>query len=178
MAVMDAGEDPVAWLRAQIEARLELARQADTAEPWEADKHYDALWAVDLQPSAGMVPGIQQWQDAQVSGIGDVSSYEAPRFLLAFAWHAQHIAANDPQDVIAQCEAELAILDLHEPVIPADFEGQEEWQECRECGPNNDLSNIFARPGGGETFWPCRTVRLLAGAYKRRPGFPEAFAAD
>ncbi len=29
---------------------------------------------------------------------------------------APHIAMNDPQDVIARCEAELAILDEHAPV--------------------------------------------------------------
>ena len=161
-------QDPVAWLRAAIEARLELARKADTGNPWEADKHYDALWAVDFQPSAGMVPDGQQWQDVQVSGITDTGSYDAPRWVLAFAWHAQHIALNDPQDTIARCEAELAILDEH---AAADFAAYGD-RLCRRCRWDDD------EPGRDDdahhwVVYPCRTVNLLAGGYRHTPGYRE-----
>ena len=66
--------------------------------------------------------------------------------------------ANDPQDTIARCEAELAILDEHGPWdLDADA-------YCSACG---DVPQVA---------YPCRTVRLLTGGYKHRPGFPAVFA--
>ena len=105
-------DEAVAWLRRAVLARLEIARKADTGEQWEADRHYDGLYTVDLKPGDGMVPDGQDWQDAQ-AGMKDACSYENPRFLTMFIFHAQHVAANDPPDTIARCEAELGILDLH-----------------------------------------------------------------
>ena len=35
------------------------------------------------------------------------------RFLDAWVWHARFIAGNDPGQVTADCEADLAILDAH-----------------------------------------------------------------
>ena len=71
------------------------------------------------------------------------------------------IAANDPRSVIARCEAELAILDEHR----AEAGCFPDELCCVTCG---DFPQVL---------FPCRTVRLLAGGYKHRPGFPAAFAA-
>ena len=74
---------------------------------------------------------------------------------------ARHIALNDPQDVIARCEAELAILDAHEQ--------DEGW--CLYCERNCkcDLGDDCV-----EDSWrayPCPTVRLLASGYRHREGY-------
>ena len=102
----------VAWLRQQVQARLEMARKADTGESWEADRRYGAAWDVDLKPSLGPVASPGDGREASL-GIEDCDDFENPRFLSAMVFHAQHIAANDPRDTVARCEAELGILDLH-----------------------------------------------------------------
>jgi len=77
-------------------------------------------------------------------------------------YQAAHIALNDPQDTIARCEAELAILDEHYP------------QDRGESIPGADCGICWhvGVPGASEPY-PCRTVRLLASGYKHRPGYRE-----
>lgn len=170
---MSDGEDPVAWLRAQVEARKALAREASE----HADGHWwrrmtDAGHFDDhrLEPVGHLWAGEPVLDaDGDVTGGGEIVVYDEGRPSDA---QFDHIAANDPRDVIARCEAELAILDQHQPVSVAEGEFVvKRWQECQECGPNNDLSGVYAVPGEGESFWPCQTLRILVGAYKHQPGF-------
>ncbi len=147
---MSSEEGPVAWLRTQVEARKAAAKLA---------AREGGTWTQD---DPERYPGSIESLGGKV--VYDEGSPDERQ--------AAHIALNDPQDTIARCEAELAILDLHQPVA----EGGSGWLECQECGPNNDASGILAIPGQGETFWPCATVRLLAGGYRHRPGFPADFA--
>ncbi len=150
----------LSWLRAAITERLGLARKANTGDRWEADKHYDALWSVDLQPSAGTVSDGEDWQSAQVTGIADAASYEAPRWLLAFTWHARHIAANDPQDTIARCEAELAILDACE--------------EATEAGRIPEGATWSDDAAGAVL--AERVISLVAAGYRHHPGWKAEWA--
>ena len=71
---------------------------------------------------------------------------------------------------VARCEAELAILDEHRG-DPSEWGGRRPdgaWQRqglvCMSCGHDDGHSGVA---------WPCRTVRLLAGGYKHRPGYRE-----
>ena len=64
---------------------------------------------------------------------------------------AAHIAMNDPRDVIARCEAELAILDLCA-----------EWAAFR-----------YVEEEASAFCLAQHTVRLLAGGYKNWPGYRE-----
>jgi hypothetical protein len=66
---------------------------------------------------------------------------------------AAHMVLNDPQDTIARCEAELAILDEH-----GLYDVNDEAY-CRICG---DCPQVA---------YPCRTVSLLAAAYRHREGY-------
>lgn len=160
--------DPVAWLRAQIEARLKLAREASAP----TDGHWwrrmaDAGHVDDgtLEPVGALYAGEPLLDvDGDVCGGEEIVVYDEGR---PSDVQFEHIAGNDPQDTIARCEAELAILDAHKPV----WEGG--WQECGECGPNNDSSGILAIPRDGDVWWPCRTFRLILGAYRFRSGYDE-----
>lgn len=60
---------------------------------------------------------------------------------------AIHIALHDPADVVARCEAALALLAGH-------------GGDCPECSSGT----------------PCRSVRLLAIGYRRRPGWRDEWA--
>jgi hypothetical protein len=86
-------DDLVAWLREQIRARMQLARAA-TPGPWEFegdDPADDELYSTadERLPTVAWARG----QDRQVA-------------------NGRLMEANDPQDTIARCEAELAILDV------------------------------------------------------------------
>ena len=123
-------EDPAAWLRAQVVARLAAAKLA---------AREGGKWTQD-----GVNTG-------NISSLGGQVVYDEGS---PDEYQAAHIALNDPQDVIARCEAELAILDEHGPSEVAP-------DACRRCK-------------GGLAF-PCRTVRLLASGYRHRPGYAEAW---
>lgn len=149
---MSSDEELSAWFRAAIEARREAAKLA---------AREGGAWTQDdpLRYSG------------RISSLGGPVVYDEGS---PDEYQAAHIALNDPQDTIARCEAALAILDLHKPVIPVAFEDEgREWRECQECGPNNGLSEFWAVPGQGEAFWPCETIRLLASGYRHWPGYRE-----
>ena len=154
-------EGAVAWLRQRIRERLYLARHAielGNAAEW-TELSSGVLMTIAPDAPQDRWDGVHPMGDSSLSRL---------------------MEANDPQDTIARCEAELAILDLHESVPVAGWEDNRpifRWQECQECGPNNDQSGVYAVPGEGEAFYPCSTIRLLASGYKHRPGFPAALAA-
>jgi hypothetical protein len=167
-------EEPVAWLRRQIEARLALAREAAerTDGHWwrrMADAgHYDDhrlepvghLWAGEPVPDV----------DGDVFGGEEIVVYDEGR---PSDVQFDHIAANDPQDTIARCEAELAILDEHAS------DGDRIDPECVGCAARHPASCECGWQSAGGQHWrtaapyPCRTVRLLASGYKHRPGYRE-----
>jgi uncharacterized protein DUF6221 len=143
--------DSLSWLRQVIAERLELARAAGGGS-----------WTLRGHPSEHVM--ISSGTGALVWDEGDPSEEEGA-----------HIAANDPRDVIARCEAELGILDLHQPASQPDYpDAPRMWLECRECGPNNSYPEIWAAPGEGEAFYPCGTLVLLAAGYRHHPGYAEA----
>lgn len=168
---MSSDDEAAAWLRAAITDRLELAREAATPG--------------DLRGTGARLEGV--WETG-CRCEGECRSYPSCEEVTGDAihiysegghdsWQAEHIVANDPRDTIARCESELGILDEHQPIIPVSFEQEgREWQECRECGPNNNYPEIYAVPGKGEAFYPCRTVRLLLHSYRFRPGYRQEWA--
>jgi Family of unknown function (DUF6221) len=171
-------EGPVAWLRAAIEARKAVA-EAAAPGPWQLENSdRDPYWngrSWEFGPDASARRNVMRHWRVKGPRVGIESAGNDAYFVPDL----EFIVLNDPQDTIARCEAELAILDQHEPVIPVSLEQEaREWQECRECGPNNNYPEIYAVPGKGEAFYPCQTVRLLAGGYKHRPGFPASLAAN
>jgi hypothetical protein len=59
---------------------------------------------------------------------------------------SKHIAFNDPRQILADCEADLTLLELHSHRV---------WDVCRGCGLKA----------------PCGTARTLAARYRHRPGY-------
>lgn len=122
------------WLREQVAQRMETAREA-----------CGPAWRLDVQASCECCTRVVRAQSGALVVTPD--DRDAP-----------HVALNDPQDVIARCEAELAIITRCESVHAA-----------------------FADPAGG--LWPDVTRRErshafatladLASSYKHREGYAE-----
>jgi hypothetical protein len=143
-------DDFTAWLRQRIQARLALARgtiELGNAEVW-------------TEPSSGVL----------VTGDDDENHWHGT-WAMGDSTLTRLMAANDPRDTIARCEAELAILDEHAPDYLSKY-GSPGPPLCRRC--------ITAREGYEELWegdpYPCRTVRLLGSAYKHQPGYREEWA--
>jgi hypothetical protein len=140
MAAMSSEEGPVAWLRQRIRERLYLAQHA-------IELGNAAKWTE--QSSGVLVTGepteTDVWHGTWATGDSSLTRL---------------MEANDPQDTIARCEAELAILDEHPPYA-------DDPDHCARC--QNWLYAVAAP-------WPCTTIRALAWGYRHRRGFPAAFA--
>jgi uncharacterized protein DUF6221 len=146
---MSSEEEAVEWLRQRIRERLYLAQHAielGSASVW-TELSSGVLMTVDPDAAQDTRDGVHPLGDSSLTRL---------------------MEANDPQDVIARCEAELGILGEH--------------------GARNGYGlalELYGKPGDEmvcicktcETPPPCKTVRLLAGGYKHRPGYPDAFAA-
>ena len=145
-------DEAIEWLRQQVQARLDAARKAGTGEPWEADRHYDALYFVDMKPSDGPVTSAVDLHEASL-GMPEMHDFENPRFLWASTFQARHIALNDPQDVIARCEAELGILHVY-GLWAAEDEPGHPAMGAAACAVSD-------------------AVRHLASGYKHRDGYAE-----
>lgn len=141
----------VPWLRQRIRERMYLATHAVELGSF-------AEW--EERSSGVLVTGdgtdADPWRGTWVTGDSSVTRL---------------MEANDPRDTIARCEAELALLDLHTPVAVGS------WEECGECGPNNQGSTLIAVPGDGDDFFhfPCRTLRVVVHGYRFRPGYRGAW---
>lgn len=98
------------FLRARIAERRALAVAASPG-PWHANEEHDEVVAVD---------GITVADGFALSG----------RQLRATV---DHIAANDPEDVIAGCDAKLALIDEIEPLLPAEPEPDPQVPETGWC---------------------------------------------
>jgi hypothetical protein len=100
LAMADVTESIPETLRRAARLMRERAQRADTGEPWESDRHYDALYVVDLKPSLGPVANSQAWVEAHL-GRDDVYEFEQPRFLAALHEIADHIASWHPAVALA-----------------------------------------------------------------------------
>jgi Family of unknown function (DUF6221) len=166
---MSSEEEPAAWLRKTIEG--------DKARVEGMAALLGAGWSTRRNDSDGFdytVYGTDPDEPVADTWRADVASW---------------LADNDPQDVIARCEAELAILDEHRLVV-ADRglpeQGQSRGTGYRVIWGNPTETQIQDAPmmwrnldcAACRRMFPCRTVRLLADGYRHRPGYPAAFAAD
>ncbi|MEF9521303.1 DUF6221 family protein [Streptomyces sp. RB13] len=69
---------------------------------------------------------------------------------------AEHIVAHDPARVLREIDAKRQVIDLHAP-------GEMEYVDGDVC--------MACDVRGGEPFYPCKTLRLLALPYADRPGY-------
>lgn len=124
------------WLRAQILERKKTAEAAaETPRPdWTAITRRGKKRMVGIiEATTNMQPSRRWLFNAETE-----------------ATNVLHIAFNDPQDTIARCEAELALLDLHEPIV-------------------GDRANYtIAEQNRAED-----VMLILASGYRHRPGWQE-----
>ncbi len=159
-------DEPVAWLRQRIRERLYLAQR--TIELGNA-----AEW---IEQSSGVLVTGEPTETDTWHGTWPMGDSSLARLM----------EANDPQDTIARCEAELAILDEHRLVLADRGDSHTAHPEYRIARDNPTAEQVAM---ANDMQWdkdcracrrryPCRTVRLLAGGYRHRLGFPAAFAVD
>jgi hypothetical protein len=146
---MSSEEEPVAWLRKRINERLYLAQR--TIELGNA-----AAWT---ELSTGVLVTGEPTETDAWHGTWPTGDSSLTRLM----------EANDPQDTIARCEAELAILDLY---------GKTTAIVCSSAGKPGFFAAREYLDGIRELCALKEVIRLLASGYKHRPGFPAAFAAD
>ena len=143
--VVSVGEDPVAWLRAQVEARKATAKLA---------AREGGKWTQD-----GVHTG-------SISSLGGQVVYDEGS---PDEYQAAHIALNDPQDTIARCEAELAIIaDL---LAETHFLDNREWYGCQAIDENDQPTGSECTCGRDEGVG--RRLRRLASGYRHWPGYRE-----
>jgi hypothetical protein len=133
-----------AWLRAQVEADKAAALAVrDNSAPWEG-----------------------RWQPRGTHGLETYNGWPlaiaGPRFGDFRPGVLEHIAIHDPRDVIADCDAKLAVLDLCERVIRDDAEDHDD------CGAADSWTGFAVAR---------LTVQLLASGYRHRDGWQEEWAA-
>jgi Family of unknown function (DUF6221) len=158
---VSADEGPVTWLRQRIRERLHLARHAielGNAAEWIEQSSGVLLFAGPTETDA--------WNGTWASGDSSVTRL---------------MEANDPQDTIARCEAELAILGEHYILTDGDRNPAYEAFSLYPCGPKGGARDRgsgcvtchYYSQGAVKSYGICRTVRLLASGYRYRPGYRE-----
>lgn len=134
--------DLAGWLRPLVEARKATAEAAAARST--ADWHRNA----------------DDYRNDVCDSNGDVVVYDEGT---PTEEESAHIAANDPRDVIAQCEADLLTLDEHKHYLANAPDSADNVADfgCGTC-------HVHPHDGGtcGEGW--CRTIRLLAWGYRFR----------
>jgi hypothetical protein len=152
--------DLVAFLRQRLQDDEDAARgAADSAGTnWIGTMESGNPWRY----SDGQ--GVYTWSEEGVES-------DRPQ-VAAVQWEPvqDHIARHDPARVLADVQAKRAILKEHPSEGPID----EHWSWsrlypwCTTCSDADD----------GPTYWPCRTVLLLASVYADHPDFDPAWAVS
>lgn len=139
-------DEAIGWLRQQVTQRLETARKASHGS--------DGRWVGREQTKYGPHGHLRDNSGEVV--VYDEGSPSDCEF--------EHIALNDPQDVIARCEAELGILNLH----------QHERLGGR-TAQRNDLGCALCHEDDGVQWHPgwCDTVKAVASGYRHRDGYTQ-----
>lgn len=138
------------FLRTRIAERRALA-EAATEGPWEGVVDHHQRGVVDASV----------WSDKLGYYITEkISSGERHEA------DALHIAANDPAAVIADCDAKLAIVDMHPPEeIPE--HSRRSWQGFTiQCA--SESWKVYS-DAENRVEYPCRTLRLLAQPFAGHP---------
>jgi hypothetical protein len=156
VAVVSEQAELVPWLRAQVQARLDLARECSQGSDGHWWRRTHVLGDGTAVPVGALYEGAQllDWDGEPGPGEWTVVYDEGSPGDAQF----EHIAGNDPRDTIARCESELAVLDAHD----------EAWR----------LLNTPAGQGhlqvGRAQAWRS-AVRHIGYAYRHRPGYLEAW---
>ena len=170
---MSSEVEPVAWLRKTVEGDLAAAKiigaggfapqRWDTEPPGQVNPEHipasdqvSAVLGLDREEApCGWVEIVAYDRLNNEPPERDGRDSTAPVMLVDSGRREfDHIIRHDPRNVIADCEAKLAILDEH---------GSEHM-----CFENTRDGNTWSWYDGD-----CRVMRTIAGAYRHRPGYRE-----
>lgn len=151
-------DELVPWLRGVIGERLALARHAISVQ---AEVESGVVMVPAERP-----PASPRWHE-QSSGVlvtGEGSEDDAwyGTWAMGDSRLTRFIADNDPETVIARCEADLAALDLHRP----NSKVIDQWTRCYHCNDSN----------GDYEPYPCDDVRLIGYGYRFKDGYRSEWA--
>jgi hypothetical protein len=136
--------DMLSWLRQQIELRRSLAELA-SGESWAARRVMDVGYMVADKDSGTAVARLWVEMGDLVDGFHSAGANPLDT--------SKHIAFNDPRQIIADCETDLEIADLH---------GRDAMDACRACGG----------------YFPCLTLLAVVSRYRHRPGYLPEWAPE
>lgn len=154
-------DEAVKWLREQVQARLAQARAlaiASKGGDWAATLNGDFDWTVFTRSDAGLT-GVDAVADMWRA---DVAAY---------------LVANDPRQIIADCEADLEVLREHHILWRTDCD--EKWEEFSVVsvgGASKDFGCVtchYYGMGGVKGYGYCVTIRAFAARFRHRPGYTE-----
>ena len=169
MAVMTDPE-MLSWLRKMISQRLYLAQHA-------IELGNNAEW---VEQSSGVLVTSEPTETDAWHGTWLTGDSSLTRLM----------EANDPQDTIARCEAELAILDEHRLILadrgyhdhadhrlPQQYRVVDETPDSQAIGRAN-MMQYDVDCHACHRRWPCRTILLLAAGYRHHPGWLPQWAPE
>jgi len=183
-------DDLVTWLRRQVEDDLSIARMIsqggfeaqrwDTEPPGQVNPPRDPASAA-ISKAIGQEPEYScGWVQIVVyeREIGDPPEEEYLEIggVAALAEIGRrefdHIIRHDPRSVVADCEAKLSILGMHEPVP---FWGNNPPPLAQRTPENVKAYYCECQCPDGviEGTYPCETARMLASGYRFRSGYRE-----
>ncbi|MFE4420419.1 DUF6221 family protein [Streptomyces sp. NPDC056817] len=138
------------WLRAQLDADEQIAREA-TPGPWQnapTARHHATASGRSEEAVFASPP------DAGATIVAATGEAAERRHLV----DAEHIVRHDPSRVLREIDAKRQLLELHHSIeLPT-----EALDACAEC----EVTGAYPE-------YPCRTLRLLALPYADRPGYRE-----
>jgi hypothetical protein len=145
----------LSWLRQQIAERKALAESA-SPWPWSANAEHDEVLAADGERVAdGFALSGNQLRNT-----------------------VDHIAFNDPRQIIADCEAQLTLIGLHEITVKKDGPAVFSEATGKQLDSGYDVSCSVCGWVSDDPESGCETVRLLAMAYAHRPGYLPEWAPE
>lgn len=171
-------DELVPWLRAAIEERLKLAREAAAGTGGHWWRGSTVMYA-----DGGEAPSGHLYTGEPV--IDEDDAILGSRFVVVYDEGSpsdaefDHIAANDPQDTIARCKTELALLDEHRLVIADRGNGAHPVYRVVNENPDTAAVENAGRSCDVDcracrVHYPCRTIRLIGRGYRHWPGYREA----
>jgi hypothetical protein len=146
-------------VRQQIETRKALA-QAASGRSWSARRVMDVGYMVADNDNGNAVARLWVEMGDLVDGFHAVGSNPLDT--------SKHIAFNDPQQVLADCEFDLALLDEHRRVD----EQHPELPACGGCGFDSVEEHITPNARN------CPVVKRLAFKYRHRAGYLPEWATE
>jgi Family of unknown function (DUF6221) len=165
-----SAKDAVAWLRRQIEDD-KAAAEAAPGDHWQSFTENDIAGASVYDEQWVLLYPQRYEHDKPMS---DRPGATGPQYIQRSRDElVAHIARNDPQHVIADCEAKLRILNKHRLAHKNDPDDDYSVGGYGSDGDSGCITCHYLSQMHIKGYGVCLTVRILATAYCHREGYAE-----